>query len=116
MKAKKKSRAIKVETYLVADISTKYITAKDGELIGAQNAPDHVASVDPLVEGGQSQGDIFAVQLERVTFRGQVKRLQEFGFSREFVTIFKHLHKAGIPYVRFDADGGEATGLPTFDW
>jgi len=116
MKTKKKRSAIKVETYLIADISTKYITARDGELIGDRSAPDHVASVDPLVEGGQSQGDIFAVQLEPAIFREQVGRLQKFGFSQQFIKIFRHLHNEDIPYVRFDADGGEVTGLPIFDW
>ena len=108
---------MKFETYKVADISTKYITASDGSILGNQNAPGHVASVDPLCIGDEPQGDIYAISLDKETFQEQVANTKAFGFSEAFINILKELHKQKIPYVRFDSDGGEVEGkLPMFDW
>ena len=103
------------ETYQVADISTKYITPKDGKLINNPQAPSHIACVDPLVTGGEPQGNIFAVTSDPATASLERKKLPEFGFSGAFLEIFKQLAHQNIPYVRFDADGGEIEGAPIFE-
>ena len=115
-KASPKSKKVKFETYQVADLSTKYITKEDGLLIGEKDAPGHVGSVDPAVPGEGSPGDFFAVQSDDEVFRKQLADLKKFGFSEHFLHIFETLHAQGIPYVRFDGDGGEADGIPFFDW
>ena len=115
-KASPKSKKVKFETYQVADLSTKYITKEDGLLIGEKDAPGHVGSVDPAVPSEGSPGDFFAVQSDDEVFRKQLADLKKFGFSEHFLHIFETLHAQGIPYVRLDGDGGEADGLPFFDW
>ena len=42
--------------------------------------------------------------------------LKDFGFSGAFVRIFRALYRQRVAYVRFDAGGGEAEGLPEFGW
>ena len=73
-----------------------------------KDAPGHVGSVDPAVPGEGSPGDFFAVQSDDEVFRKQMADLKKFGFSEHFLHIFETLHAQGIPYVRFDGDGGEA--------
>ena len=115
-KASQKSTKVKFETYKVADLSTKYITKEDGQLIGEKDAPGHIGSVDLVVPSDGSPGDFFAVQSDDLVFKEQMEDLKKFGFSEHFLHIFEQLHAQGIPYVRFDGDGGEADGLPFFDW
>ena len=43
-KTSPKSKKVKFETYQVADLSTKYITKEDGQLIGEKDAPGHVCA------------------------------------------------------------------------
>ena len=98
-------------------MSTKYITKEDGLLIGEKNAPGHVGSVDPAVPGRRiAGGSSLLFKAMTKCFRKQLADLKKFGFSEHFLHIFEQLHAQGIPYVRFDGDGGEADGLPFFDW
>jgi hypothetical protein len=116
MKTKSQPK-IKFETIRYADLSTKYITRTDGELIGIKTAPGHIGSTDPREEDGESEGDFFAVQLDKECFQQQIQDMQAFGFSEHFIHIFKLLHQQRIQYVRIDANGGEVDGdLPIFDW
>ncbi len=118
MKTKRQPK-IKFETIRYADISTKYITKTDGELIGIKKAPGHIGSTDPddQYEDGGSEGEFFAVQLDKECFQQQVEEMQAFGFSEHFIHIFVLLHQQRIQYVRIDANGGEVDGdLPTFEW
>jgi len=107
---------VKFETYKVADLSTKYITKEDGRLIGNKEAPGHIGSVDPIFSSEESSGDFFAVPSDDEILKEQMQKMKEFGFSEHCLHIFEQLHGLGIPYVRFDGDGGEAAGLPFFDW
>ncbi len=100
----------------IADVSTKYITEEDGRLIGRLDAPGHVACVDPEDARSGSPGDVFAVLQESCYHRRQMVELGEFGFSSAFIRIFRELYRQRIPYVRFDANGGEAKGLAEFNW
>ncbi len=97
-------------TYTIADISTKPVMAKDGELIGTPGAPGHLATLD------SKSGDIFAIQLLEELHRTQMRQMQEFGFSAAFLRIIQALFKAHIPYARFDADAAEVEGLQEFSW
>jgi hypothetical protein len=104
------------DIYQVADVSTKHITKEDGSLIGRLEAPGHIACIDPEDAESGSPGDIFAVLQDSGNHRRQMAELREFGFSREFLRIFRALYRQRIPYVRFDGGSGEADGLPEFDW
>lgn len=99
------------EIFQIADISTKYITAEDGELVQSDTAPFHIAKTDPP----DSAGDIFCVPLDR-SAEEVCKELGYYDFSEAFQNLFRRLHAAGIPYVRFDVDGGEVKDAPEFDW
>ena len=95
---------------VIVDISTKYITAQDAQLMTVtgmecNDAPGHVASVD------YGRGEIFCVADH------EPEEMREFGFSDAFVNIFTALKEQDIPYVRFDGDGSDIDGdLPTFSW
>ena len=76
----------------------------------------HVAIQDVRGRGG-SEGEFFAVQLDKECFQQQVEEMQAFGFSEHLIRIFELLHQQRIQYVRIDANGGEVDGdLPTFEW
>jgi len=49
------------------------------------------------------------------TFAEEMVRAEQFGLSQRFRLIMTRLHQAGIPYVRFDADGGEIADLDRKD-
>ncbi len=100
----------------MADVSTRYISERDAELMGRHDAPGHVACVDPEVGESESPGDVFAVMLDRACHTRLLSDLREFGFSSRFVRIFQTLYRQRIAYVRFDAGGGDAVGLAEFDW
>ncbi|MGA3145242.1 MAG: hypothetical protein ABSF10_19755 [Verrucomicrobiota bacterium] len=104
------------DLYEIADVSMKHITKEDGRLIGRQDAPGHVACVDPEDAQSGSPGDVFAVLLDSRLHRRQIADLREFGFSSAFVRIFRALYQRRVPYVRFDAGGGEVEGLAEFEW
>lgn len=40
-----------------------------------------------------------------------MEEARAYGLSERFVSIMKHLRAAKVPYVRFDADGGDVEGL-----
>jgi hypothetical protein len=109
----KKSR---FDIYRIADVSTKHITEEDGRLIGRQDAPGHVACVDPEDAQSGSPGDIFAVLLDHNLHRRQMADLIEFGFSAALIRVFRLLYRQRVPYVRFDAVAGDVDGLPEFNW
>ena len=46
---------------------------------------------------------------------GVLVELPAFGLSERFVSIIRHLQAAKVPYVRFDADGGEIQDLERAD-
>lgn len=100
-------------TYLIADISTRYITAKDGKLISFENAPGRLAAIDPP---DASSGSIFTTPSNANWLNDRVGEYREHGFSPAFIAIMTELSRQGIPYVRFDADGAEVEGAPMFEW
>ena len=104
------------DVYQIADVSTKYITKGDGDLIGRLDAPGHIACIDPEGPQSGSPGDVFAVLQDGGYHRRQMAELREFGFSSAFLRIFRALYRQRIPYVRFDGGSGDADGLPEFDW
>lgn len=101
------------DTFVYADLSTKYITPEDGKLIGMDLAPFHLASVDGGPDG--STGDFFWVPLD-TSIEETCKELSDFGFSPAFCAIFSLMHSKRVPYVRFDAAGGEMEGAKEFEW
>ena len=112
-----KSKKVNFVTCKIADLSTKYITQQDGELIGRKDAPGHVASIDGWEGNQDSPGDIFWVGQGEKEHKEQDAYLKNFGFSKAFRHIFSLLAEQKIPYVRFDRDGSEIFGnLPEFDW
>src|SRR5580658_1299199 len=44
-------------------------------------------------------------------FEEDLQHATSFGLSGRFVSIMRHLRAAKIPYIRFDADGGEIQGV-----
>lgn len=101
----------KFEVYNIADISTKYITQRDGGLLSDKENSGHLASLD------SERGDIYTVFLDEKTHEAQIQVLKRQGFSDAFLNIIEALYEKRIAYVRFDGDGGEIEGdFPTFDW
>jgi hypothetical protein len=98
---------IKFKSMRVADVSTKHITARDGQLISNPNAPHSVAEV----HGGY--GTFFHTNDDCGDMDGS---LRSAGFSDEFIRIMRLAALQGCDYVRFDSDGEDYAGLPEFEW
>lgn len=107
---------MKFDLFQIADISTKYITENDARLIENKDLLGHVASLDPRKEG-DSPGEILSVFIFSELVEEQLQEFHRLGFSDQFIKIIEELRKQEIPYVRFDADGGDVEGdLQEFDW
>ncbi len=89
------------ETYKVADISTRYLAESDLELLLRTDCPTRFGETD----GGF--GTFHWVPDDDELFREDMERAAQFGLSDRFVAIMRGLRAARVPYVRFDADGGE---------
>jgi hypothetical protein len=104
----------KFETHAYADISTRYLERHDLTLIQDEMAPFHLANLDSTrVAGFGSPGSIFWIPDE--CWSEAKAAFLEHGFSKRFVSIMHELFKQGIPYARFDADGGPVDGLGAAD-
>lgn len=97
------------EKYEMADISTAYLAESDLELLLRFDCPTRFAETD----GGF--GTFHWVPDDDSLFEEDMQHAVEFGLSDRFVTIMRHLRSARIPYVRFDADGGEIDGMSRTD-
>lgn len=99
-----KKDTMKFITYEYADISTGYLSAQDLILIGNKNCPMHIAEED------EERGSFFYVPTADVLSERSAEA-RTYGLSERFIEIIEELSKQGIPYVRFDADGGSVEGL-----
>lgn len=88
-------------TYLVADISTSYLDESDLRLLLQFGCPTRIGETD----GGH--GTFHWVPNDDEWFAEDMREARAFGLSERFVSIMKNLRAANIPYVRFDADGGD---------
>ena len=48
-------------------------------------------------------------------FAEEMAHAERFGLSERFRLIMTRLHEAGVPYVRFDGDGGEIADIDRND-
>jgi hypothetical protein len=98
------------EKYEVADISTSYLETSDLDLLLRFGCPTRFAVTD----GGF--GTLHWVPDDDQLFEEDMQRVADFGLSERFILIMRHLRAARIPYVRFDADGGEIGDVGNIDW
>lgn len=97
--------------FVIADISNSHITKRDGELLTAEYIPFLLAEVVG------DTGSILFVPEPKVSSAGECATMfRELGYSEAFIALSLELQKQGIPYVRFDADGGFVEGAPVFEW
>ena len=97
------------EKYTVADVSTGYLEESDLPLLLQNHCPTRIAEID----GGF--GTLHRVSDDDQLFEEDLQHASSFGLSGRFVSIMRHLREAKIPYVRFDADGGEIQGAQRTD-
>ena len=97
------------EKYEMADVSTAYLAVSDLELLLRFDCPTRFGETD----GGF--GTFHWIPDDDNLFEEDMRHAMEFGLSDRFVTIMRHLRSARIPYVRFDADGGEIDGMTRTD-
>lgn len=91
--------------YKYADVSTAYLDPGDLDLLAT--APGHIAQLD----GGQ--GDFFSVPTKEnppEPLEHWKARVSGHGLSQRFLDIMLALREEGIPYMRFDTDGGDLEG------
>ena len=93
------------EKYEMADVSTAYLAESDLESLLRFDCPTRFAETD----GGF--GTFHWIPDDDELFEEDMQHAMEFGLSERFVTIMRHLRVARVPYVRFDADGGEINGM-----
>ena len=89
------------DTHRVADVSTAYLDPSDLPLLEHPECPTRFAITD------DGAGTFHWVTEDRETFEEEMSRTAAFGLSDRFRFIMQRLREAEIPYVRFDADGGE---------
>ena len=103
MKALRKKRPPCALTLLkIADVSTQHVTRSDGLLMGTD------AGAVAQINGGY--GTIFS------TCDTALEHLKTKGYSVALFKIMRQARAQGADYVRFDSDGAEIPGWPTFDW
>ncbi len=89
-----------------AYISTACITESDLDLVSCDDAPNHMA------EHNTGRASFFySPTADKAVCQRFVAEARSFGFSERFIAIMLDLSRQGIPYARFDADGGEVDGL-----
>lgn len=103
---------MKFSTYPVADVSTSHITATDRQIIAEDEPPPRLQSYRTFVHQDK-QGAIFSTALmtdpaERDIF------VHDTGLSVHFANILAEAARQKILFVRFDRDGNEIKGAPTF--
>ncbi len=96
---------VKFTIHQYADISTGYLEDADLTLIQNPDIHGHLAETDDRA------GCYWYPASDDETFVAQVHTWRAAGLSDRFIAIMTELHAQGIPYVRFDADGGEIEGL-----
>jgi len=89
----------------VADVNTAYLDPADLPLLENPECPTRFAITD------DGAGTFHWVTEDRKMFEEEMSRIAAFGLSDRFRSIMERLREARIPYVRFDADGGEIDGL-----
>ena len=94
-----------INTHRVADVSTAYLDPSDLPLLEQTECPTRFAITD------DGAGTFHWVTEDRETFEEEMSRTAAFGLSDQFRFIMQRLREAEIPYVRFDADGGEIESL-----
>ena len=115
MRTREDTKRLHFTTMEVADISTIHITPLDGKKILDGCSCRIAATYD-------GRGVYLWVvtnpneEYPSEDQREQIERLEQEGFSQQFVEIFRQLQKQNIPYVRFDGDADEVEGLEKFDW
>jgi hypothetical protein len=97
------------EKYEIADVNTGYLEESDLPLLLQIHCPTRIAEID----GGF--GTFHRVSDDDQLFEEDLQYAASFGLSGRFVSIMRHLRAAKIPYVRFDADGGEIQGVKRTD-
>ncbi|MCZ2076613.1 MAG: hypothetical protein LC130_16650 [Bryobacterales bacterium] len=93
------------DAHLVADVNTGYLDETDLALLERPDCPTRFAVTD------DSAGTFHWVSEDEQVFREEMERAEKFGLSERLRVIMSRLRTAKIPYVRFDADGGEIEGL-----
>jgi len=97
------------DTHRVADVSTAYLESSDLRLLECAECPTRFAITDDRA------GTFHWVTADQEMFEGEMGRTAAFGLSDRFRLIMRRLREAGIPYVRFDADGGEIASIDRSD-
>ena len=97
------------EKHEAADISTGYLEESDLPLLLQIHCPTRIAETD----GGF--GTFHRVSGDDQLSEEDLRDATSFGLSGRFVSIMRHLRAEKIPYVRFDADGGEIQGVERTD-
>jgi hypothetical protein len=93
----------------VADINTGYLHEADCALLERPDCPTRFATTDDWA------GTFHWVTADARAFDDEMVRAEQFGLSERFRLIMARLREAGIPYVRFDANGGEIADLTRTD-
>lgn len=93
----------------VADINTAYLHESDCVLLEQPECPTRFAITD------DKAGTYHWVTSDPIVFTEEMARAEHFGLSERFRLIMTRLQEAGVPYVRFDGDGGEIADIDRND-
>lgn len=93
----------------VADINTAYLHDSDCPLLEQPDCPTRFAITDDRA------GTFHWVTSDPNLFAEEMAHAERFGLSERFRQIMTRLREAAVPYVRFDADGGEIADIDRSD-
>lgn len=104
---------------MVLDMSTAHVTKKDTELLDVRGNCEN-----PIITYSYAEG--FFIIVPCSTPKGKAlpaetrRELEQFGYSKEFITILEMCVNQNMRYLRLDADGetydDDQNKLPIFDW
>lgn len=89
----------------VADVNTAYLRESDLRLLEQSECPTRFAITD------DQAGTLHWITSDPGVFADEMAHAERFGLSEQFRFIMTRLHEAGVPYVRFDGDGGEIANI-----
>ena len=95
------------------DLSTRYMTQNDAELLFALINGDDAGD---LVVNAHPHGWFVHVEQDADRLAELSQTLRKVGYSEAFINLLRYARERECWWINFDSGGEDEDGLPTFDW
>jgi hypothetical protein len=102
---------MKFKVFSYADVNTSHIKPSDAALLDHENRD---WGLNFVVIARYPEGYFLAIGNKFSD--NDVCEVISSGFSEEFASLLREMHKQDIVYLRIDADGCVVEGAPTLQW